>query len=317
MELTGSPLPVNHHNAFPLIHKPRTQDGGGPPTDVDPVVQIERIALWDDASDKLVQQNHPNLVQIFGDRDTDNNPDGGFEKMFGFMDVVEVHPPGMIFSGPNEQPTDRTNTMFRWLQLLNLGYRIPGVVNTDAHYNYHGSGWLRNYLRSSTDNPIDVSTMEMVTAAERGNVVMTNGPFLEVSATNRGAKAIPGEDLAVNDNEVALDIRVQCANWLDINRVQVFVNGRALPELNFTRASHPRMFHSETVKFEESISVTLPVDSHVIVAAAGEGLKLGRVYGPERGEAMPVAVSNPIFVDVDGNGFKPNGDLLDATLPGK
>jgi hypothetical protein len=109
---------------------------------------------------------------------------------------------------------------------------------------------------------------------------------------------------------------VQCANWLDINRVQVFVNGRALPSLNFTRASHVGMFRADPVKFDEIIKLTLPSDSHLIVAAAGEGLKLGRVFGAEHGETMPVAVSNPIYVDVDGNGFQPNGDLLDATLPG-
>jgi hypothetical protein len=32
--------------------------------------------------------------------------------------------------------------------------------------------------------------------------------------------------------------------------------------------------------------------------------------GPEHAEDKPVAVSNPIFVDVDGGGFKPNGDTL-------
>ncbi|MCE9528679.1 MAG: hypothetical protein K8R36_21750, partial [Planctomycetales bacterium] len=45
MELTGGPLPVNHQNAFPLLFKPRTQDGGAPVTDQDPEVQVERLAL--------------------------------------------------------------------------------------------------------------------------------------------------------------------------------------------------------------------------------------------------------------------------------
>ena len=51
------------------------------------------------------------------------------------------------------------------------------------------------------------------------------------------------------------------------------------------------------------------------LAAAGEGLQLGRVMGPRFGELMPVAVTNPIFVDVDGNGFQASGDLLDLPLP--
>ncbi|MCA9037971.1 MAG: hypothetical protein KDA91_22750, partial [Planctomycetaceae bacterium] len=46
MELTGSPLPLNHQNAFPLIYKPRTQDGGAPTPDGSPETQVERLAAW-------------------------------------------------------------------------------------------------------------------------------------------------------------------------------------------------------------------------------------------------------------------------------
>ncbi len=104
IELTGRPLPINHQNAFPLKPKPRTQDGGGPLTDVDPVVQIERLAMWDGGAEKLVQINHPNIVQMIGDKDLNGSPDGGFEKMFSFMDVIEVHPLDLIFTRPNRCP---------------------------------------------------------------------------------------------------------------------------------------------------------------------------------------------------------------------
>ncbi len=72
------------------------------------------------------------------------------------MDVIEVHPPEAIFNPPTadiERKDQVRYPIFYWMQLLNLGYRIPGVVNTDAHYNFHGSGWLRNYMECSTDNP--------------------------------------------------------------------------------------------------------------------------------------------------------------------
>jgi hypothetical protein len=315
IELTGSPLPVNHQNAFPLVQRPRTQDGGAPLTDVDPVVQIERLALWDSRAEKLVQENHPNLVQILGDRDEDGKPDGGFAKMFGYMDVVEVHPPQLILQDPKTVSGDWRNTIFRWMQLLNLGYRIPGVVNTDAHYNFHGSGWLRNYLKCSTDDPAQIQVSEMVKESERGHVVMSNGPFLEVNARSGNASAIPGDELAVTDHQLELKIRVQCANWLDVNRVQVFLNGRPAEQWNFTRVSRPEKFPPGVVKFEDRLTLRLNSDTHIIVVAAGDGLKLGPVMGPEHGEDMPVAVSNPIFADVDGNGFQPNRDLLDEPLP--
>ena len=328
MELTGSLLPVNHQNAFPLVEKPHTQDGGGPTVDNEsPVAQIERLAMWDEGSDKLVQMNHPNLVQVLGDADVDGTPDAGFERMLGFVDVIEVHPPHEIFLAPppRDDPRKPTSPIFSWLQMLNLGYRVPGVVNTDAHYNFHGSGWLRNYVASPTDDPAAIDTADIVKASERGRIVMTNGPFLGVRLTASSAAttgpadmteaAGPGDDIADADGEITLDVRVQCPNWLDVDRVQVFVNGRPIPEANFTRRDNAGLFSKGVVKFAHEFPLRLDRDAHVIVATIGEGSTLGVVMGPEQAAAKPVAVTNPIFVDVGDDGFTPNGDLLGLPIP--
>ncbi|MFK7736561.1 MAG: CehA/McbA family metallohydrolase [Pirellulaceae bacterium] len=321
MELTGGPLPINHQNAFPLERHVHEQDGGGPQTDADPVKQIERLALWDDNAPKVVQSNHPNIPSILGDRDLDGEPDQGFRGMLGWMDVIEVHPPEKIFETPAEDvaPNDRRNPVFYWMQLLNVGYRITGVVNTDAHYNFHGSGWLRNYLESSTDDPSQISIDQMIHSSEHGHVVMTTGPYLEFELrrqTIRGVQRFEvGEDFSLNSDPTKLWIRVQCPNWFDINRVQVFANGRPRSDLNFTRKTHPGLFSNDVVRFEAEWKLPeFEEDTHVIVAAIGEGLKLGPVMGPERGELPPVAVTNPIFVDVDGGGFRVNGDDLGVPL---
>lgn len=318
MELTGSPLPINHQNVFPLVEHRHTQDGGGPQVHADPVAQIARVAMWDANSDKVVQINHPNIAQMVGDADLDNVPDGGFREMFHYADVIEVHPPEMIFDElqVNEKGWGgRGTVILNWMQLLNLGYRVPGVVNTDAHWNFHGSGWLRNYIRSSTDEPAEADLMEICHALEHGQVVMTNGPFMEVEATAAGTKVGPGEDLVASDGVVALHVSVQCPNWLDVNRVQVFVNGRPAEQWNYTRRDQPAMFADGAKKFDQSMRLSLDEDAHVIVATCGEGLQLGHVYGPDFGKVMPVAVSNPIFVDVDGGSFQPNGDMLGKPLP--
>ena len=257
MELTGRPLPINHQNAFPLAPRPRTQDGGGPQTDVDPVVQIERLAMWDNGSEKLVQINHPNIPQMVGDRDTNGSPDGGFEKMFSFMDVIEVHPLDNIFKKPAVLPNEREqgNAIFHWLQLLNLGYRMPGVVNTDAHWNFHGSGWLRNYIKSDVEDPTQAKVGELVHTCEHGNITMSNGPFLEVWAAGGSGndKAGVGDDLAAPGGKVTVRVRVQCPNWLKVNRVQVFVNGQPDEKANFTERTHSQKFHAETLVFDEAI----------------------------------------------------------------
>ena len=323
MELTGSPLPMNHQNAFPLHHHPHTQNGGGPRTDANPVVQIERLAMWDNGSEKVVQQNHPNIHQIFGDVDTDGIPDSGFRGMFQWMDVIEVHPLEIIFEDIARNPPqtrDMRIPIFQWMQLLNQGIRIPGVVNTDAHYNHHGSGWLRNWFASSTDDPSKIDIHEMTHAAEDGHIIMSTGPFLRVTAASptNDHLAIPGDDLAINGpGKVTMNVQVQCPNWLDVNRVQVFVNGRPLEELNRPRRSHPDLFGAanEVVKFEGKFAIPIETDAHLIVATIGEGLNMAKVMGETYGNRPPVAVSNPIFIDTNGDGFTPNGDELGVPLP--
>ncbi len=166
--------------------------------------------------------------------------------------------------------TTVNNTIVNWMQLLNLGRRIPGVVNTDAHYNFHGSGWLRNYLKSPTDDPAAIKALDVVHAAERGHLVMSSGPFLEVKFSATGstlAEVIPGDDLAALGRKLTLKVRVQCPNWFDVDRVQVFLNGRPEQSLNFTRQSTPDRFASGVMKFDQEFPLTLDRDAHVIVAA--------------------------------------------------
>ena len=236
--------------------------------------------------------------------------------MLDYMDVIEIHPPQSIFQVPAElaPPGDRGNVIFQWMQLLNIGYRIPGVVNSDAHLNLHESGYIRNFVRSSTDDPSKIRTDEMVDRFQNGNVMMTNGPFLEVVARShkrrKQVEAIAGQDLIADEGHLELHVRIQCANWYDINRVQVFINGRMDPDHNYTRRTHPRMFSNDVVRFNQTISLTLPEDAHVIVATCGEDLKMGPVFGPRFGDRMPTAVTNPIFVDVNRNGFQFSQDDL-------
>ena len=324
MELTGRPGSINHQNAFPLAYRPHTQDGGAPQTSPDPEIQIKRLAVWDGFSEEFLQLNHADLGQFFFDRDGDGQTDDGFSKAFGFIDAIEVHPPVRILSPAIYQDSEGrsvNNRMFNWLQLLNQGFRIPGVVNTDAHYNFHGSDFLRNYLKSPTDDPAKIKTMDMVRAAERGNVIMTNGPYLEVNLkavqNSPHPQGTAGEDVRAPDGKASLHICVQCPNWFDVDRVQVHVNSVATEELNFTRLRSPDYFSDSTVKFDREISLDLMGDSHVIVVAVGENFKLGPVMGPEHGSDVPIAVSNPIFVDVDGGGSQPNKDTLGAPLPAK
>ena len=127
MELMGSPLPLNHHNVFPMVHRHHEQDGGGPVVGQDPDEQIERLMLWDDRAEKLIQQNHPDLGWLFRDRDGDGELDGGFERGVGLLDCVEIHPVESVLQffpdaaapiGEAAAPY-AADRITEWLQLLN------------------------------------------------------------------------------------------------------------------------------------------------------------------------------------------------------
>ena len=323
MELTGSPLPLNHQNVFPLILKPHQQDGGGPSTDTSYEKQIQRAALWDNRSDKLVQQNHPDIGWLFFDRNGDGQPDGGYSAAFPFIEAIELHPLESILEHSVQHEYRgriRNNRMINWLQLLNQGYRITGVVNTDAHYNFHGSGGLRNWVKCSTDLPEEIKTLEIVHATEQGHCIMSNGPFLNVTLRtmdNGTSRAIPGDEVVSESGKVELHVRVQCPNWFDIDRVSVLVNGKTDPMHHYGRKTHTDKFRSGVVKFDQKLQLELKEDAHLVVVAAGENSQLGPVLGPVWGKQRPMAVSNPIFVDVDGKGFAPNFDPIYGPLPVK
>lgn len=319
IELTGSGA---HFNSFPFQPTSWVQDNGAPTWQKDP--RINAIVLRDlqgGGADRYVQINHPSVGEFFRDRNADGIPDGGFSGLESLVDAAEVWSEEILNPTPWLTLKDRKtgkdyswqNRTFAWLQLLNQGRHLYCVAVSDAHSVFgNGCGGWRAYLPSSTDDPSRIDYREVIRNAKAGRMFVTNGPFLEVKLAD--GTPVGGRTIAVGGVEV--DVKVQCTDWVDINRVQVLVNGRQPPELNFTRARSPAAFSTGVVKFERRISVPLFEDAHLIVAAVGEGLALKKGYGESWQAAMhPCAFTNPIYVDVDGHGFQPNGDTLDQPLP--
>jgi hypothetical protein len=325
MELTGKPLPLNHQNVFPLIMKPRTQDGGAPVTDDSPETQIERIAAWDNNSNKMIQQNHPDLGWLFYDRNGDEKPDEGYSRAFSIMNVMEIHPiDPLLHPTPFEMREGKVvgnQTAFNWLQLLNQGYRIWGVVNTDAHNNFHGSGGLRIWLKSDTDLPSEINSDQMRISANSGQVLMSNGPFLEASFREAESDAKPvssGEDIRAASGKITGHVRVQCPNWFNVDFVTVLVNGRRRDDLTFSRDQTPDAFLDGTIQFDRQLEFSVTGDCHVIVLAGHRTERLGDIFGDSHwAKQLPAALTNPVFIDVDGDGFNASRDTLDSPLPVK
>lgn len=324
VEMTG---PRQHINAFPFEPVFGEQDNGAPVWNDDPRITALTLRRWQgEREDRWIQFNHPDMSNMFVDRDENGKPDGGFVGVGSMIDGMEAQngdrtdilydEPFIIRRNPKSLASKVYEVReFVWRQLLNQGHRLVAVGVADAHAVYgNGVGCWRIYLPSSTDSPAEINWSELAPKAKAGNIMLTTGPFLEVSTTDG---KIAGQDVeAKGKGGVDVKVRVQCTDWMDINRVQVLVNSRQEPSLNFTRSSHPQMFQDGVVKFDQTIHVPLKEDAHIIVVALHETANLETCYGTSTYAKMkPCAYNNPIYVDVDGNGFQPNGDTLGYDLP--
>ena len=320
MELTGSGA---HFNSFPFKPDPYAQDGGAPVHERDPRLNAINLRNWQgEEPARWIQINHPDMVFNFTDRNADGRPDGGFMGLGNLIDGIETenYSASAILSGvPFRVGLYRgrervyIQRQFVWLQLLNQGAPYVGVAVCDAHRVYgNGVGGWRMYVPSKSDKPAEIDWKENSRHAKDGRSVLTTGPFLQVE-TEDGV--LPGGHTRAHGS-IDLKIKVQCTDWIDIDRVQILQNGRPLKALNFTRKSHASWFGDGVVKFEHTINVPLSEDAHLIVVAIGEDHNLKTGYGTSSQAGIkPVAYHNPIFVDADGSGFKPNGDTLGFPIP--
>ena len=323
MELTGSGA---HLNSFPFKPDPTKQDGGAPPWSKDPRLSALTLRNHQGADpDRWVHLNHPDMPENFVDANGDGRVDGGYVNLGQMLDALEsqngnrhniLHTSPYII-GDKIGPTGRVShcSEFIWLQLLNQGHRIWAIAVADAHSVFgNGVGGWRTYVKSSTDKPTEIDWREMSRAAKAGQMILSNGPYLEVTA---GENTLAGGELR-STGALKLNVKVQCADWIDIDRVQILVNGQQRKDLNFTRQSHPDWFGDGTVKFDRTLDVHLSQDSHIIAVAYGHESDLSVGYGNSPQSKMhPCAYNNPIFVDVDGGGFSPNRDTLGYALPVK
>lgn len=318
IELTGSGA---HFNAFPFTPTPYTQDFGAPQWQKDP--RLNAIVLRDFQGimpERWVHLNHPDTVADFVDRNGDGRPDQGYVGLESMVDAAEVwglnilaDAPYYIAEAANKQPIVRNHREFVWRQLLNTGRKMWSIAVSDAH-SVHGNGvggW-RSYVPSSTDKPSEIDWKEIVRNAKAGRMMMTTGPFLEVETED--GQISGGFTRA--QGSVKLKVKVQCSDWIHIDRIQVLVNSRKVPSLNFTKTSHPDMFQEGLISFEQMLDIPLSEDSHLMVVAYGENEDLSIGYG-----SSPRLPGNPVPITIPSTwmstvmAFNPTETLWGGSFP--
>ncbi len=180
-----------------------------------------------------------------------------------------------------------------WVSFLDNGKRVAATGNSDTHHlTFNLGGYPRNYVRMP-DGPLDkVDPAAVAAAVKAGHSYFTTGPILDASI---GGASL-GDTVTVKGGHVTLALRVRAAPWISTQEITVL--GPGGKEL----ARRPCPTTSNVVRFDDKIALDLPRDGYVIVRVDGDQPMAPNVGDTSGFAVYPLAIANPIWVDVDGDG---------------
>ena len=205
-----------------------------------------------------------------------------------------------------------------WMRLLSTGRHIIGTANSDSHESEKEEpGSPRSYIKVPSDSPAQVSPDDVVAAFKAGDVLMTNGPFVRVDVGGKGM----GQ--TVTGATIKLNIDVQQASWIKADTINVYRSGELVETIAFAgnktvAVDVPFTLDGflvvEVLSTAQSASLfpsiypneIAPVQFTDVIGSLGSSLGLGSVEGALEPELIfvttPYALTNPIWVDADGDG---------------
>lgn len=165
-------------------------------------------------------------------------------------------------------------------------------------------GLARTYLKLGTTIPTEADLSGIQNALKSGAAVASTGPLLDVSINGTG----PGG--TVTGASLNLSIAIFAPGWVLVDEVRIIVNGQVVQTLDPTTFTAGSDFRQRV----GSVLLNLPATKDAwIVVEAGVPLSQTGAYRPgtpwskiQKG-MYPIAITNPIFVDVNGGGYVPPG----------
>jgi len=167
-------------------------------------------------------------------------------------------------------------------------------------------GQARTYLKLGST--LSQTTLDpLLTALRSGAAVASTGPLLDVAVNGVG----PGGLVSGPAATVSITISLYGADWVPVDEVRVVVNGavQVVPMTSFTASTSDFLLRTATLS---GIAMPAGKDAWVVVEAgvplATTGAyRAGTPWNKIMKGIYPIAVTNPVFVDVDGGGYTPPG----------
>ncbi|HEB36327.1 MAG TPA: hypothetical protein ENI18_10875 [Candidatus Aminicenantes bacterium] len=304
--IKGSEVTVSgliHYNTYALTYRPE-EEGNGViyPVSDEATLLFERSRKKDPKA--IFQVNHPrsgtlgyfNMYLL--DLESAAFARENFDTSFDLLEVM---------NGPDYYSSNSV-VIEDWLHLLNRGYYFPLIGSSDSHSIYKGEpGYSRTYVMYEGEEGDNLNWKALALSLKKGRSFTSNGPIVEFKVDNRYTS---GDSFTSSDGKAEIWIKVQSAPWVAVDEVNLIVNGER--KLTFP----VKTAKEEILKFTTQISLKLERDSYIAVEVLGKKslypvLQQYSKKGLLKDAILPYALTNPVFIDVDGNG------KFDPPQPGK
>ena len=290
-------VPLGHFNAFPLApwgEVVDTKSSNGPRM----FRAVRKMGTGGEVP--VVQVNHPrweaiDYFRIAGlDPITGESADTNWSIDFDSVEIFNENPGWGYYDAETSDRnvgTSRHSVLEDWHNLLNRGARITAVGNSDSHtVNVNLAGWPRNYFPVSNDQPGQIPVKEICDTVKNGQVFTTYGPFIKFSVNGKEM----GETVQAERAAVRLKVEIHAADWIDVDRVLVVVDGDVVETI-------PVPDTREIVRLKDERKIPVRTDGWIAIRVEGDD-SLAPIVPDKDRPILPIAMTNPIYVDVDGDG---------------
>ncbi|HEX2691822.1 MAG TPA: CehA/McbA family metallohydrolase [Kofleriaceae bacterium] len=243
--------------------------------------------------------------------------------------------PGQIVVAPDGRP-QFPGVVETWFSMLDRGHRATGMGTSDSHHLIGDEpGYARTllYVGTGKDVPGGYSRDGVIEAIRQHRAIVTNAPLLEMMV---GEHRI-GDTVIAAGGSIDVAIRVRAPSWAKVDHLVLYANSRVVADqaipadqgTDYQTRVHLDLTQDSWIVAEATGAGNMfptltptefpPLDATVMIKALSVGLDLsalpltGNLKPPRVHVSTPYAITNPIWIDVDGNGWTPPKPPLPRT----
>ncbi len=257
-----------------------------------------------EAPGAVIDVHHPRIDAEIGyfdiaqfDARNDRAGRPGFSWDFDALEVMNG------YQDPVRRSVDRV--VDDWFALLNHDHVVTATGNSDTHHlTFNIGGYPRNYVKVRDNVPAHVDAKEVAEAVRFHHAFFTTGPFVRL-IVNGGTI---GDLVPARGGKAHAQVTVQAAPWVSVSRVTLYLNGQEVHRWEVPPGQEPQRFQAE-------MDLTTPHDGYVVARVDGEKPLYPVVGDGKTFTAYPFALTNPVLLDVDGDGKYRTGQPHNHPVP--